>query len=61
MSSNCSNMKKDSKPEEDKTKSVESNNVQSASQIIEDESATMNLSECVEDVSCLFFIFILFI
>lgn len=54
-------MKKDSKPEEDNTKSVESNNVQSASQIIEDESATMNLSECVEDVSCLFFIFILFI
>ncbi|XP_012231699.2 DNA polymerase alpha catalytic subunit isoform X2 [Linepithema humile] len=58
VSSKWSSIKKDSKLEEKSTKkSVESNNIaQSASQIIEDdESATINLSECVDDLSTIDF------
>lgn len=34
---------------------MESNNIeQNASQIIEDDSSPINLSECVGDVSCIF-------
>jgi len=60
VSSNCSGINKHFKPEEKcLKKSIESNNTaQSTSQIIEDnESATENLDECIEDVSYLFFHF----
>ncbi|XP_011864570.1 PREDICTED: DNA polymerase alpha catalytic subunit [Vollenhovia emeryi] len=57
-SSNCSKVENESKPEDrNMRKALESNNVeQSASQIIEDDnSPTMDLSECVGDLSTIDF------
>lgn len=53
-SNNCLKVEGSKSKDQSTTKSVESNNfAQSASQIIEDEnSPTMDLSECVGDVSC---------
>lgn len=51
-SNNCSKVKEDLKPEDKSVKKSVESNVQTASQIIEDESSPMiDLSEC--DVSCL--------
>lgn len=56
-SNNCSKIEEVSNSKDSNIKkAVKSNNIeQNASQIIEDESSpTMDLSECVGDVSCLF-------
>lgn len=59
-SNNCSKVGEEAKPDDESTrKSVESNNIQqNANQIIEaGNNPTMDLSECVEDVSCFFILF----
>lgn len=64
VSNNCSKVEEESKPEDQNTKKLmESNNIeQNASQIIEDQdSPMMDLSECVEDVSCFFNIILLYV
>lgn len=57
-SNNCSKVREKSKPEDQNIKkAVESSNIQqNASQIIEDESSLMDFTECVGDVSCLFYL-----
>lgn len=62
-SNNCSKVTEKSKPEDQNIKkAVESGNIQqNASQIIEDESSPLDLNECVGDVSCLFYLLLLFI
>lgn len=56
-SNNCSKVQEESKVEDQNAKkSMESNNIQSASQIIEDASSPMvDINECVGDVNSLFF------
>lgn len=56
----CLKVEKNLKPkEQDVRKSAESNNIaQSASQIIEEDTAIMDINECVEDVSFTFSTFI---
>lgn len=55
-SNNCLKVEESKSKDQNTTKSMESNNIaQSVSQIIEDESSpTMDLSECIGDVSYLF-------